>query len=280
MCGSFRFQPFSPLPVFQAKKNLMKIRLILLFLCLSFYWGVSAQTKVTASAGVSKTSSSKTTTTKKTSAKTSTKGKKSSKSKKLKTAGEMEFEEVICYEDGPCTFTILKKDTLVYEVNAAGKQFNLLVVPNKFDAATIADFNWKIIGAETRSGHVVINAKALSTGKKYMVNLPAGELKLSDASSFWLSNANFKEIAKGETSITMDNGQAESFKSPEADAVTTDINYKGKPLVLEGFALQNKAEGEPGRKEMWVLNVSNNLLIIKLDNGEMSMQLKEVRERK
>jgi hypothetical protein len=257
----------------------MKIRLLLLFLSLVTYVGLSAQTKVTAQAGVAKTSTAKKPATKKTSTK-STKGKKSAKSNKLKTSGEMEFEEVICYEDGPCTFTILKRDTLVYEVNAAGKQFNMLVIPNKFDAATIADFNWKITGAEPKSGHVVINSKALSSGKRYMVNLPAGELKLTDASSFWLSNANFKEIAKGETSITMDNGQAESFKSPEADAVTADINYKGKPLIVEGFALQNKPEGEAGRKEIWVLNVSNNLLIIKLDNSEMSMQLKEVRERK
>ncbi len=258
----------------------MKIRLLLLSLSLVLCTGLLAQTKVTAQAGVKKTSTTKTSTAKKSSTKTSSKGKKTAKSKKLKTTGEMEFEEVICYEDGPCTFTILKKDTLVYEVNAAGKQYNLLVIPNKFDAATIADFNWKIIGAEPKSGHVVVNSKALNSGKKYMVNLPSGELKLSDASSFWLSNANFKEIAKGETALTFDNGQAETFKSPEADAVSTEINYKGKPLSLEGFALQNKPEGEPGRKELWVLNVSNNLLIIKLDNSEMSMQLKEVRERK
>src|ERR1700730_15341333 len=70
--------------------------------------------------------------------KPSTKGKKSSaNSKKLSTSGEMEFEEVICYEDGPCTFTIIKKDTLVYEVNAAGQQYNLMVIPNKFDPAAI-----------------------------------------------------------------------------------------------------------------------------------------------
>ena len=203
--------------------------------------------------------------------------KSSSSSSKLNTSGEMEFEELICYEDGPCTFTIVRKDTLVYEVNASGKQYDLLIIPNKFDGVSIADFNWKMIGGENKSGHVVINSTGINSARKYMFTLPGGELKLSDASSFWLSNLNFKEIAKGETTLAVDGGETETFKSPPADAVSTDINYKGRPLSIEGFALQNKNEGESGRKEIWVMNVSNNLLVIKLDNVSWSMKLKEVR---
>jgi hypothetical protein len=124
---------------------------------------------------------------------------------------------------------------------------------------------------------VVINTQAINTARKYVMTLPGGELKLTDASSFWLSNQNFKEIAKGETTLSIDDGALETFKSPPADAVSTDINYKGKPLSIEGFALQNKPEGESGRKEMWIMNVSNNLLLIKLDNVSWSIRLKEVR---
>ena len=203
--------------------------------------------------------------------------KSSSSSSKLNTSGEMEFEELICYEDGPCTFTIVRKDTLVYEVNASGKQYDLLIIPNKFDGVSIADFNWKMVGGENKSGHVVINSTGINNARKYMFTLPGGELKLSDASSFWLSNQNFKEIAKGETTLAIDGGETETFKSPPADAVSTDINYKGRPLSIEVFALQNKNEGESGRKEIWVMNVSNNLLVIKLDNVSWSMKLKEVR---
>jgi hypothetical protein len=151
------------------------------------------------------------------------------------------------------------------------------VIPNKFDGVSLADFNWKMVGGENKSGHVVINSQGINSGRKYMFNLPGGELKLSDASSFWLSNLNFKEIAKGETTMSIDDGAMETFKSPPADAVSTDINYKGRPLSIEGFALQNKPEGEAGRKEIWVMNVSNNLLLIKLDNVSWSMKLKEVR---
>lgn len=213
--------------------------------------------------------------------KAAVKGKKSSKAKKLKTSGEVEYEEVICYEDGPCTFSILKGDTLVYEVNAAGKQYSLFVIPNKFDASTVADFNWIAGGTDLKSGHVVIGTTALASAKKYLTDLPAGELKLTDASAFWLSNGSFKEITKGQSSLGLDNDAPESFSSPETDAVTLPINYKATSLTLDGFAVQNKPEGQAGRKELWILNISNNLLLIKVDNGGgFSMQLKEVREKK
>lgn len=213
---------------------------------------------------------------------TATKSKSSSKknAKKIKTSGgDTEFEEVICYEDGPCTFNVLKGDTLVYEVNAAGKHYNLMVVTNKFDAAAIADFNWVSSAPESKAGHVTVNTAALTTSKKYVSFFPAGELKLADASSIWLTAANFKEIAKGKTSIAFDNSQPENFSSPEADAVSVPVSYKGRALSLEGFALENKPEGQPDRKEIWVLNVSSNPLIIKMDIG-WTMELKEVRERK
>src|SRR4051812_44731791 len=121
------------------------------------------------------------------------KGKKGKTSSKVKTSGDTEFEEIVCYEDGPCTFNILKGDTLVYEVNAPGKQYNLLIVPNKFDANTIADFNWKTTAPDSKSGHVTISTAGLNNSNKITTVLPAGELKLADASAIWISNANFKE---------------------------------------------------------------------------------------
>ena len=199
---------------------------------------------------------------------------------KVKTSGDMEFEEIVCYEEGPCTFNILKGDTLVYEVNTTGKQYTLMIIPNKFDAATIADFNWKLTGAETRSGHVAINTSGMNNAKNYLTSLPAGELKLSDASAIWISNNTFKEISKGQSLISVDGGATEAYSSPEVDAVSQPVNYKGKDLTLEGFAIQSKPEGQPDRKEIWILNVSSNLLILKMDTGNLSMSLKEVRKRK
>ena len=243
-------------------------RLFFLLICLITIGSLQAQTKP---AATKTTSTAK----KKPAAKTNKKTVKKVKT----TSGGVEFDELICYEDGPCTFNILKGDTLVYEVSASGKQYNLYVIPNKFDANTVADFNWVATAPESKSGHVTISAAALKSSKRYLAYLPAGELKLSDASAFWLCQDNFKEITKKKTSMTLDNGQVENFVSPDEDAVAIDINYKGKPISLEGFSMQTKPEGEPGRKEIWVLNISNNLLMMRMDVG-MTMQLKEVREKK
>jgi hypothetical protein len=206
---------------------------------------------------------------------TATKSKRSTK----KATGKTEFDELICYEDGPCTFSIHKGDTLVYDVNAAGKQYTLFAIPNKFDAAALADFNWVTSAPDSKSGHVTINAKALKSSKRYMNILPSGDLKLTDATSLWFCADNFSEITKKPTSLSLDNNSPESFSSPDDDAVSINVNYKGKDISLDGFAIQTKPEGEPGRKEIWILNISSNLLIIKMDVG-WTMQLKEVRARK
>jgi hypothetical protein len=255
--------------------------LVLLFVMVVFMAGtVLAQTpkKAVAKAGIGSAKKAPAPVASKAKPKAKTpKGKAASK---VKTSGDMEFEEIVCYEDGPCTFNILKGDTLVYEVNAPGKQYNLMIVPNKFDANTIADFNWKTTAPDSKSGHVVINTSGMNNAKSYMATLPAGELKLTDASSVWLSNNSFKEISKGQSLIAIDNGAQEAYSSPEVDAVAQPVNYKGKDLTLEGFAIQSKPEGQPDRKEMWILNVSSNLLILKMDTGSWTMALKEVRKRK
>ena len=200
--------------------------------------------------------------------------------KKKTSAVKTEFDELVCYEDGPCTFSIHKGDTLVYDVFTSGKQYNLLVIPNKFDAGVVADFNWIATGSVNKKGHVTISSKALLNGKNYLSSLPEGELKLTDASALWLGADNFKDLSKKQTPITFDKGNPETFLSPDEDAVSAPVNYKGKDISLEGFAILTKAEGGPDRKEIWVLNISSNLLMFKITSTDFTMQLKEVHENK
>jgi hypothetical protein len=215
-------------------------------------------------------------------AKTSAKGKKGKKSKKLKTGGIADFDELVCYDDGPCTFSIHKGDTLVYEVNQAGRQYYMMVIPNKFDDAAVADFNWGTTDLDRKGGHVVINGQGLKNSKRYVTMVQTGEQKLNDASFLWFCGDNFSEISKNrQTSVVLDNGAAETFTSPaDGDAVSLNINYKGTPIELEGFLVQNKTEGSVGRKYFWVMNITTNLLFFKMDTGNMTMTLKEVREKK
>jgi hypothetical protein len=205
---------------------------------------------------------------------------KSKKGSKIKTAGEDELDLFICYEGGPCTFSILKGDTLVYEVNQAGKSYQMYVIPNKFDAATSADYNWVTTAPDGRSGKVGISTAGLKTSNKLITNLTAGDLKLTDATTLWVSEKVFKEITKGKSGIIIDGGAAENFSSPEADASIITISYKNKSVDLDGFLIENKPEGQAGRKAISILNISQNLLVLKIDTDMGSMVLKEVRANK
>ncbi len=216
--------------------------------------------------------------TKKSASKGKVKGKKGGK---IKTSGEDEYDLFLCYEGGgACTFTILKGDTLVYDVSKAGKNYQLFVIPNKFDAATVADFNWFTTGGDNSSGKVTVNGTGLLGATKYVTNLTAGDVKLTDASAIWLSEKNYKEIVNGKSSMSFDGSTPEPFFSPQADESNVTITYKDKQITLEGFALQNKDLGQAGRKEISVLNISSNLLMIKMDLDGTSMVIKEVRQNK
>jgi hypothetical protein len=251
--------------VYVYKNNFMKYLWLLAILIFTSA-AVQAQAKKTSKPGAKKTAA------------------KGKTNKRLKTSsGGVVLDELDCIENGPCSFRIRKGDTLVYDVSGAGQQYALMIVPNKFDNATIADFNWiTISGADKKNGHIVINTAALTSSKKYVTSLLPGEIKLSDASMFWLCNSSFKEIAYDpkQTSVTFDNNGPEVFSSPEEDAVSTPINYKGNPIELDGFLIENKPEGSAGRKEIWVLNTTSNLLMFKIDNGTTTMLLKEVKEKK
>ncbi len=246
---------------------------LLFFACFLFgIYGadVNAQKKRTTT---KRTTSKKKTTSKKSKGKT-----KSVSGSKIQTDGGSELDLFTCYEGGgPCTFTVLKGDTLVYTVNTAGQQYDLYVIVNKFSGESLADFNWYTSAPNSQSGKVTINTVGIKTSKQYTSILTPGELKLNTGSAIWLTQANFKESAKKETLIAFDAGAPEKFYSPEVDAVATTINYKGKQVDLDGFALQNKNEGEAGRKEIWVLNESLNAMILKMNTDNMSMQIKEIR---
>jgi hypothetical protein len=231
--------------------------------------GVQAQKK--------RTTTKRTTTSKKKS--TKSKGKtKSATGSKLQTDAGSELDLFTCYEGGgPCTFTVLKGDTVVYSVSATGQTYDLFVIVNKFNGESFIDFNWYTSAPNNQSGKVAINTASLKTAKQYTTMLTPGAQQLNSGSAFWFTQLNYKESAKKETTIAFDAGAPEKFFSPEVDGIDVPINFRGKQVNLEGFIMQNKNEGEAGRKEIWVLNTSLNLLILKMNTDNMSMQIKEIK---
>jgi hypothetical protein len=248
------------------------MKYVLFFACFLFgIYGaeVNAQKKRTTT---KRTTSSKKGTAKKSKGKTKSVG-----GSKIQTDGGSELDLFSCIEGGPCTFTILNGDTVVYTVNTSGQTYDLFVVVNKFNGEALVDFNWYTSAPNNQSGKVTINTTGIKSSKQYTSLLAPGALQLNTGSAIWFTQANYKESSAKETTIAFDAGTPEKFFSPEVDAVETPINFRGKQVNLEGFALQNKNEGEAGRKEIWVLNASLNLLILKMNTDNMSMQIKEIR---
>jgi hypothetical protein len=247
----------------------MKLFFLLAVFFLTASNNLMAQKKAKAKTPVKKTASKSKTAKKKTGT-------------KIKTSTDDELDIFMCFEGGgPCTFTILKGDTLIYTVNQNSTSYDMYIVANKFTANALADYNWYTTETQARKGKIQINALGLTKGNKYLFNYTSGDTKLNDASTIWLSEKSYKEIAAGTGSkISIDNGAEETFKSPEVDESNVTITYKGNQVSLEGFAIQNKSVGEAGRKELSYLNISDNLLLLKADLEGSSIVLKEVRASK
>jgi len=244
--------------IFYPIRTIIMIKHLTLLLCLcTCAAALNAQTKKPAP---------KTTTAKK----TTPKGKKA-----ITTTGKTMLSLQVIKDDATYFYDIVKGDKLVYEVNSNGNKYDFIVTINSYDFNTGIDFAYEMTNESKTKGRVRISSKALQSSKKYVNYFTGGELKLSDALTVWMSYDNFNEISTRKTNMTFDNGSAETFYRPEADAVNPEIDFKGENAVLDGFRMTNQADGN-GSKEVWVHNISTNPLILKMDIG-FTIELRAVR---
>ncbi|TAD91319.1 MAG: hypothetical protein EAY75_03760 [Bacteroidetes bacterium] len=193
----------------------------------------------------------------------------------ITTTGKTMLSLQVIKDDATYFYDIVKGDKLVYEVNANGNKYDFIVTINNYDYNTGIDFAYEMTNESKTKGRVRISSKALQSSKKYVNYFTGGELKLVDALTVWMSYDNFNEISTRKTNLTFDNGAAETFYRPEADAVNPEIVFKGENVVLDGFKMTNEANGS-GSKEVWVHNISSNPLILKMDIG-IIIELRAVR---
>lgn len=179
-------------------------------------------------------------------------------------------------EDGSSSFFDIKKeDTLVYQVKAGDKEYEFKVTINAHDSENGIDFNYEMTNANITKGHVTISPEAQANATKYVNYFRGGNLKLTDASSVWLSNKNFRDMAQKKTIIQLDNNAPEIFYLPKDESVSTVVKIKGEDKTIEGFKINNAVDGN-GNKTIWINDISSNSLIIKMDLG-WSIVLKEIR---
>ena len=178
-------------------------------------------------------------------------------------------------DDGSTESYDLKKgDKLVYQVKAGSNEYDFIVTINE-EGENGIDFNYEMTNANKTSGHVTISNKARSEATKYVNFFRGGELKLTDASTIWLSGKNFSDMPNKKTTMTLDSGAPEIFYRPENDEVNPVVKIKGEDKKLDAFIINNGADGS-GNKTMWINGISSNSLIVKMDLG-WSIVLKEIK---
>jgi hypothetical protein len=172
------------------------------------------------------------------------------------------------------SYDIQKGDKLVYQVKAGGNEYDFIVTINDENEKGI-DFNYEMTNSNKTSGHVIISSKAKSEATRYVNYFRGGELILTDACTVWLSNKNFSDMPQKKTVMQIDNNSPETFYRPEKDEVTPIVKIKGEDKKIDGFMINNAADGN-GDKTLWINGISSNSLIIKMDLG-WSIVLKEIR---
>ena len=173
------------------------------------------------------------------------------------------------------SYDIQKGDKLVYEVNAGGSTYNFIVTVNAAAFETGIDFNYEMTNASKTSGHVIISAEARDKATKYVNYFRGGDLNLTDACSVWLSYKNFGDMPDRKTTMQIDNSAPETFYRPEDDEVEPVVKIKGTDKKIDGFRINNAADGK-GSKTLWINGISSNSLILKMELG-FSIVLKEIK---
>jgi len=186
------------------------------------------------------------------------------------------FSLIVINEDGDKEFVGIKQgDKLVYEVNAGGNRYDFIITVNDMDSETGIDFNYEMTNSSNTKGHVNVSADARAKATKYVNYFKGGDLNLTDACTVWLSDKNFNDMPERKTTIQLDNTAAETFYRPKDDEVSPVVKIKGENKTIDGFRINNAADGN-GNKTLWIHNDSSNSLILKMELG-WSIVLKEIR---
>lgn len=182
----------------------------------------------------------------------------------------------IINDDGSASsYNINRGDKLVYHVSFGEKEYDFIVTINDAGYEKGVDFNFEMTAPVNKKGHVTISGKARAESSRYINYFSGGELNLTDACTVWLTNKNFSEMPEKKTIMTLDDGSPEVFYRPEKDDVNLVVNVKGKKMKIDGFSINNAADGT-GNETLWINNISSNSLILRMDLG-WTIELKEIR---
>lgn len=179
-------------------------------------------------------------------------------------------------DDGTSDKYFLQKgDKLVYHVNAGGSEYDFIVTLNAAPFGGPIDFNYAMTNVSKTNGHVTISNDARKKATKYVNYFSGGELKLTNASSVWLSFDNYIDLPTKSTNMVFDDGDEETFYRSENKGAAPIVKIKGKERKLDVY-LANNSSSDDGDKTLWINDSQINPLIIKMSLG-WTIELKEIR---
>lgn len=178
-------------------------------------------------------------------------------------------------DQGVYMYDFKKGDKLVYHVNAGGNEYDFIVTVNKYSYEKGIDFNYEMTNADKTHGHVIITPEAKDKARNYVNYFSGGDMKLTDASTVWLSYASFTDMPDKKTSMSFDGGEMTTMYRPEKDEVEPVVNIKGEDRTIDAFMINNSPDGT-GDKTLWIHGSSANPLILKMNLG-FQIELKEIR---
>ncbi|MEI9956118.1 MAG: hypothetical protein WDM90_07415 [Ferruginibacter sp.] len=184
----------------------------------------------------------------------------------------IEFTEA---NGGKGEYQLKKGDQLVYHVNTGSVEYDFIVTLNDGGTKKALDFNYAMNNAAGTSGHVNISAQARAKARKYINYFSGGEMKLVDASSVWLTDANYADLDYGKAQLSFDGGPEETFYAEGNNDVGKVVKIKGVNRKIGGFSITN-AHGAAGDKTLWINLSKTNPLIIKMNLG-FTIELREIK---
>jgi len=176
---------------------------------------------------------------------------------------------------GKGEFQLKKGDQLVYHVNTGSAEYDFIVTLDDGGTKKAIDFDYAMTNAAGTSGHVNISAGARAGARKYINYFSGGTMNLTDASTVWLTDANYADLDYGKAQLSFDGGPEETFYAEGSNSVGKVVKIKGVNRKIGGFSITN-AQGAAGDKTLWINLSKSNPLIIKMNLG-FTIELREIR---
>ena len=168
--------------------------------------------------------------------------------------------------------TLKAGDILIYDVKNYNLEYEFKVTLKELSKQIV--FDWEMGSPMNLKGSVTITAKSLKDAVGYDNYFKEGSKELTDKSSVFITDKNYKELIKGKTYMDMGDGCTGNWITDETDA---EVQYKGGTMNFPAYylTLDRPYQDFNGIRDLRVLKTSKYHLIHSMNLG-WTIYLKEI----